>query len=518
MLPLLNEAILLLVDTGYSWIRMLIALAISILLSLAIGIALARSKTLEKIFIPVIDVLQTLPIVAFFPFMVLVVVTFLPNIIGINAAVIFLIVTSMLWNMIFGVYEAIKTIPNEFLELTNLYKLGLYQKLKKLFIPASLPRLSEQMSLSWAIGLFYLVTSEIFSTGLKQYSVQGIGVDLAQLGFSGNIPYYMLGIVIFVGFVVLTRLTLFAYFNKIASRFSADTFERKKRHAEFGLGNPFYKSRLLSFIEEFYAEKRQRFIALIAGEKKALATLVLAVSIVLTVLVVVYYILPSFAMEQLLQTPAYEVSVLVSLSASFLRVWGAFALILVVAIPIAVYTAFISKHRQAYMLVFQVIASVPATILLPLIVSTFSNNGEAVAFVVFFLSGLWYVIFSILASTNYLPSEIIEVKRIFRLNGLVAWKKIYLRAIAPGLITGAITAIAAEWNASIIAEQFSSSGISGTAATSVSVGIGKFLDTSLASGNLYLMLIALINMTAMIILFNTFVWKRLYRRITSIYT
>jgi len=101
---------------------------------------------------------------------------------------------------------------------------------------------------------------------------------------------------------------------------------------------------------------------------------------------------------------------------------------------------------------------------------------------------------------------------------LQAWKKIYIYAILPGLITGAVTGIAAEWNASIVAEYFTSTGIgNGAVLTSVSIGIGKLLDLSLDNGNMVLMLLALLNFTIMIVIINRLVWKRLFNRIEDIY-
>lgn len=517
MLPLQNELVSLLIGASYSWIRMFISLGIAILLGLGIGIAAARSKAVERAIIPIVDVLQTLPILAFFPVVIYVVIAVLPGVIGINAAVIFLIITSMVWNMIFGVYEAVKSIPNEFIEMSRLHALSTYQKIRKIFVPASLPRLSEQMNLSWAIGLFYLVTSEIFVTGNQQYTVQGIGSDIAKLGFGGNIQYYILAIAVFVIFVVATRLTFFSYFDRFANRFSSGMATAEKRRKE-DFGYAISRSNAFHVIGAAYSSSRERFAAFLARRKKPLVLSGISLGCAALALVLAYLLLPNINIGDLVQLPGYELTSLAALAASFLRVWGAFALVLAVAVPIAVYAAFLSKHRSRYTMLFQILASIPATILLPIIVSSLGGNGEAVAFTVLFLSGIWYVVFSILASTRNMPSSVDEIRRAFGVRGLNAWKKIFLGAIAPGLITGGITAIAAEWNATIIAERFTSSVFSGTTVTSVNLGIGKLLDTSLVAGNLYLMVIALINMTAMIILLNTFVWKRLYRKVTSVYT
>lgn len=447
MIGPLSELALLLLDTSYSWIRMLIALAISLLLSIFMGIAMARSKAVGRILVPLIDILQTLPILAFFPIAIYLVLAVLPGLIGINFAVIFLIITSMLWNMIFGVYEAIRTLPNELIEIGRMYRLTLYQRLKNIFIPASLPRLSEQMSLSWAIGLFYLVTSEIFSTGSQQYAVQGIGVDLANLGFSGNSAYYALGIAVFVIFVIVTRLTLFSFFDRFANKFSLVPYGKRKRESTFNLALKRPVTGIFNALRPYYV--RLKDVLSSVGFKEALKATGYLVVVVFAILVALFAY-PYISTSTVANLASYEFNSLESLLFSFLRIWGAFAAIIAVAIPISIYVVFLSTHRNSYLLIFQVLASIPATILLPLLVYV-SKSGEVVAFLVFFLSGLWYVIFSIIASTKYLQINTDEIIRIFKVRGLYAWRKIYLKAIAPGLITGAVTAIAAEWNASIIA-------------------------------------------------------------------
>ncbi len=516
MLSLIPEILSLLLDTSYSWVRMLLALAASIVISLAVGIGAARLKTFGKIVVPIIDVLQTLPILAFFPFAIYVVVFILPGIIGINAAVISLIITSMLWNMIFGVYEAIKTLPVELVEMTKLYGVGTFERLKRLYIPASLPRLSEQLSLSWAIGLFYLVTSEIFSTGNANYSVQGIGVDLAQLGTSGNFLYYGIALVIFIGFVVITRLTLFSAFDKMANRYSLVGYDTNKHKSRFNISYRIDHSIMFHKLKQEYTGIKTSISSSVSKHKEFLRKFgyLIAGIVIASVAFLIYSNANPNALSQL---GSYEWIAITSLAASFLRVWGAFLLVLAVAIPVSVYVVFMTKRKNSYLLGFQILASIPATVLLPIMVFELRNNGEAVAFMVYFLSGIWYVIFSIIASTKYVKLNIDEVKKIFRVKGLIAWRKIYLLAILPGLITGAVTAIAAEWNASIIAEYFISNS-TGAVLTSVGTGIGKLLDTALYSGNLYLMLITLINMTAMIIIFNIVVWRRLYDKVTSVYT
>ncbi len=518
----------LIIDTSASWLRMFAALFISVVVSVFVGIWAARSRGAERIIIPILDIFQTLPILAFFPFVIFVVVATLPGVIGINAAVIFLIVTSMVWNITFGVYESIKAMPKEFLEVASLYHMGLLDRLRRIFIPAAMPRVVEQSVLSWSIGLFYLVTSEIFSTGNANYAVKyGIGVAITKLALSGNTGAYALALAVFIAFVIATRFLFFMPLERRYSRYMKSASKQGGAIAKMiifakrrifpaqrkpGTGAPKpEKPRLQKGAAAHPVSKVPKEERL--GRNYRALYYAVALAALTAILAYLYLYYPELL--------GYEVLALVSLLVSFARVWGVFAVILAIALPLCAYLVFISKHQNTYLLVFQVVASIPATILLPVLVVALEGyplHSELVAVVVYFLSGIWYVIFSIIASTRTLSPSVLEVKKLFGIKGTTAFRKIYLMAMLPGVITGAVTGIAAEWNASIVAEYFTSTAIgNGAVITAVHTGIGRLLDVSLGTGNLTLMLIALLNLTAMIILINKFVWKRFYKKIEKVY-
>ncbi len=537
MQSLISFIISLIVDTSFSWVRMLVALFFSIIISLFVGIYAATNRTAEKIIVPILDIFQTLPILAFFPFVIFIIVATLPGYIGINAAVIFLIITSMIWNITFGVYESVKTIPEEFFEVGKIFNLKPFERLSKILIPASMPRVVEQATLSWAIGLFYLVTSEIFSTGNAAYTVKyGIGVALTNLAFSGNLFEYFVGIGVFVCFVIATRLLLFNYLQK---RFTRHTVQERRNMDEANksdiskalrIVNPFSAVRL-DIIQKNVINIRNRFVKpIIVLNRKTPKKAVVQkqkrnwsdykhLFYVAVVLLAIYFLYGYRAYA--MQFAGYEYTVIISLLATLARIWLAFGVIFAIALPVGIYLVFISKRSSSYLLLFQIIASIPATILLPIIAIYLKNapfHNELVAFIVFFLSGIWYVIFSIVSNKNTIANSVYEVKKIFGVRGKLAWKDIYIKAILPGVITGAITGIAAEWNASIVAERFTTNAIgNGNVITSVNVGLGKLLDVSLANGNLALMVLGLINLTIVIILINKLVWKRIYKKVLSPY-
>lgn len=525
-----------LVDTSFSWIRMFIALFFSVIISLYVGIKAATSKRAEKIIIPILDIFQTLPILAFFPFVIFVIVAVLPSYIGINAAVIFLIITSMIWNITFGVYESVRTIPQELIEVGRIFNLSTFDRYKKILIPASMPRVVEQSILSWSIGLFYLVTSEIFSTGNANYTVKyGIGVALTNLAFSGNFAEYFIGIGIFIGFVIVTRLLFFGYLKK---RFNRHTVQEKRNEEETNKSglttaleriSPFSKVNL-SIIQKNVIGIRNRFVRPVSSQSRKVRKKPVKESqrdwsyykqlVYAAIVLIVIYVLYSYrAYAGMFYS--YEYQILLALGASLVRIWFAFAVIFAISLPVGIYLVFISKRSNFYLLLFQILASIPATILLPLIAISLKNapyHNELVAFIVFFLSGIWYMVFSIVSNRTTISNSVYEVKGIFGVKGKEAWKDIYLKAILPGMITGAITAIAAEWNASIVAERFTTTAVgNGTVITSVNVGLGKLLDVSLANGNLALMVLCLINLTIVIVVINKFVWKKLYNKVLTPY-
>jgi NitT/TauT family transport system permease protein len=524
----------LIVDTSASWIRMFIALGISIVVSFIIGVLAATSRTAERFTLPVVDVLQTLPILAFFPFVIYVFVGLLPGYVGINVAVIFLIITSMIWNIIFGVYESIKTLPNEVFEVVQLYHFDFWTRVKKIYIPASFPRIVEQSLLSWSIGLFYLVTSEIFSLGNSSAVCHGgtcsvtygIGTWLVQNGpttAGGSLTNYLIGILVFIIFVVATRFLFFKPLENYATRYT-------KQQAK--LARPVYEQVVLNFIRRgmkskyvkpiHAATKDIRIGTAMTRRHQALAVTSKKHTAIYIALAVFMAVISAYIFVSSPLLLADEAQVLPALAFSFARIWFAFLVIAIISVPLSVYLIFMSKQISKYITLFQVMSSIPATILLPLIVIElvgFPSHGELVAFVIFVLSGVWYMIFSMVASTRTLPNNVLELKKLFGVRGILAWKKIYLKAILPGFVTGAVTGIAAEWNASIVAEYFTTSGISGNnVISSVGTGIGKLLDLSLtSSGGLELMMLALLNLVVMILLINTFVWKRAYRNVAKIY-
>src|SRR5579872_6983889 len=180
--------LIILLDIVASWTRMIIALGLSIVFSLAIGITAARNKRAESVIIPVLDVFQSIPILGFFPIVIFGIYNLIPNQIGISIAVIILIFTSMSWNIAFGVYEGVKSIPQDYIDLSYISQSGSWHRITTLYIPASLSRIAYNTQTSWAVGLFYLVSSEILTFGKGPALQVQYGIGAAIVQFTQETP------------------------------------------------------------------------------------------------------------------------------------------------------------------------------------------------------------------------------------------------------------------------------------------------------------------------------------------
>jgi NitT/TauT family transport system permease protein len=539
-------------DLLASWGRMFVALAFSIAFSVAVGVTAATNKQAEKILIPVVDVLQTIPILAFFPVVISVFVVLIPGTIGVNSAVVFLIFTSMAWNITFGVYEAVKSIPDELVEVARINHLSNFQMLRSIYVPAAMPRIAYQSAISWSVGLFYLVTSEIFSTGSKNFAVTyGIGVEIAHLVLMQNALSYAIAILFFIAAVLLTRWLFLQPLSIYSERFSFKEEQRASKRSRViafysGIGRSLEKSAhaVRSRIERFLSlvgrsvERRMPVSVSIEfkdrgeAKKRELPSTIDEPAVktgigagVVSAIIVLAFIAISAAVIVLTGSYAFVPDLLEALGLSFLRVWGMYLVCAAIAIPVGIKVARSAKSYETVFAVLQVAASIPATILLPLIVVMLIMvpfGNELTALAIIFIAMIWYVLFSVIAGMRTIPEQFDELLSIYKVGWVQAWREVYIPAILPSFVTGSITAIGGAWNALIVAEYFE---VGSTVLTQVGSktdliglgGIGKMLDLATFQGNLTHMFLAVAAMVVMVMVINRLVWQRIYRHVTLKY-
>jgi len=504
---------------------MIIALFFSILFSLAIGITAARNRKAETVIIPTLDVLQSIPILGFFPIVIYGISAVLPGATGVDLAVIFLIFTSMSWNIAFGVYEAVRSIPQDYLDLSSMSNTGSLQRIVSIYIPASLSRIAYNTQISWAVGLFYLISSEVISEGTSNLNVRGIGVDIFKFGVAHDYTAYAYCLVILIIAVIIWQFVFLREFTLFAEkyRFGDDPHGAHKD----------YLMRVYSWVNQrslskLFLLKPGRAMSGIAtpltspltrykrGLKYSVVFLFL-VFLGFEVLAIVNSARTGTTAINLSALPGDELNVLVGLAYSFVRIWYVYFICVIVAVPVGIVIALHEKAYNALVPVIEVIASVPAPALLPALIPftlvAGSWAGEITAAIVIFLGMVWYLLFNVMAGIRTLPGDLWELKRSLRVSTLQAWRHIYLPSVATAFVTGSITAIGAAWNTLIVAEYFGSSG--SAPLTQVGDGIGKIIVVATNRGDQLTLALAVLSMTVLVVSFNLVVWRRVYRYTTK---
>ncbi len=526
----------LILDTIASWIRIFVALALSIIVAWIVGIAAARNRSAERLLVPIFDILQAVPVLGFLPIILIVFVTYLPPSLGVEFAVIFLIFSGLGWSMAFAVYEAVRSIPKDLLELAEMEKMTRWKRITNLYIPASWSKVAYNSSVFWSAAVFYLASSEIFClSSINCNNVSGIGADLASLSqpsLSQAVQWgdYTVALLTLIAAIALTRFLFLGEFALWSEKFKLAEEPHPIRN------DPIY--RFYSWVDREFRSRipvqvRGSILRLprITGSAKSSArflrigkSIIIIIGAALLAIIafdIVSYLLFSGVSLDLKVLATDEWTVLVALLYSFLRVWGVYAISVIIGFPTGIVIALNTKLFKTASPILQIVSAIPAPAFLPALaiyLTTIPFRGELTAEFVIFLGMIWYIIFNVMQGVRSIPNEIWEVATLTKMKRTSLWKNIVIPAALPSFITGSITAVGGGWSVLVVAEFFQSSDGS-TIITQVSTGVGKLLAVAggAAGGkpDFLLMSLALVSMTAVIALIDRLVWKRLYNIATQ---
>ena len=507
-------------DLAYSWTRMFIALILSILFSLVVGISAARNKRAEAIIIPLLDVFQSIPILGFFPIIILGVIAIAPSQIGIDLGVIILIFTSLAWNIAFGVYEAVKSIPQDYIELSQMPDVGVWRRITNLYIPSSLSRIAYNTETSWAVGLFYLISSEILSLGNATYAVKyGIGVAIISFANANDWTSYAYSIIALLVAVVVWQFVFLREFALWSERYK---FVEEPRGIRQDPLVRFYSWVNHKSISKLFLYSHSKGVTKFSSTLYRFRDGIKYSIVILVAIFVAFELGASWNLGIGLPTQLPDVGtifsteggVVIALAYSFVRIWYVYFLCVLVGLPLGIAVSLNTKFYEGLTPIIETVASVPAPALLPAI-AIVTHQGEVVAAIVIFLGMIWYIIFNVMAGIRSLPAELFELNSVFHISRAQAWRNVYLPAAATAFVTGSITAVGAAWNTLIVAEYFAVSG--STPITQVQAGIGKTIAIATNSGDLLTLTLAVLSMTSLIVAFNLVVWRRVYHYTTKRY-
>jgi len=493
--------------TLYSATRGFIAYFISLIFTLVVGYAAAKNRYLEKLIVPTLDILQSVPVLGFLPGLMLALISLFPHSeIGLELVSVIMIFTGQVWNMTFSFYQSLKSVPKELIEASRIYKLSKWAVFWNVEVPYAIPGLVWNSMMSMAGGWFFLTVCEAFTLGNKSYSVPGIGSYMALAISKGYLPGEILGIVAMVLMIVTIDIFFWKPINVWSRKFSEKEDDTVK--GSFVLDilinshiTRFFREYLLYRLKRLTLTRSKKLESFQKEERKGIKDTVFTVFIyVLSAIVVleIYTFVKHVKMDDFYK-------ILLGDGVTGLRVYLSVVLSVAWAVPVGILIGRSSKLSSKLQPVVQVLASFPAPLIYPWFVMLFPNLNYS-SILLMMLGTQWYILFNVIAGASTVPKQLEEATKVFGLKGLKKMFTLYIPVIFPYLITGIITAAGGAWNASIVAEYMSVKG-----KIIEAFGLGAMINNFADLGKLHLLSVSVIVMSLSVVLINRLIWRPLQR-------
>jgi NitT/TauT family transport system permease protein len=482
----------------------------------------AKSRRAEIILIPLLDILQSIPVLSFLPPVMLAMVSLFPSRqLGVEIGSIVLIFTGQVWNIAFSFYSSLKTIPRDLREAAIIYRFGRWQRFLELDLPFSTIGLVWNSMMSVAGGWFFLMACEMFVLGDKDFRLPGLGSFLQTAASSGNTSAMLWGLATMVAVIVLMDQLVWRPVITWADKFKFEQVESSST-AENSLLNFIRREsflirayrRILHPLVEWltvqFASSAKRAAASFSSSKvaKNRGGLILWLFLPLVAIAVVYGVYRTVQELSHLHIADYFV-LLRSAEYTFLRVNLALIIGALWTIPVGVAIGFSPRFARLAQPLVQLAASIPATALFPVILVflvQLRGGVEIAAMTLMLLGTQWYILFNVIAGAMAIPTDLKEAAHVFRFGSFDRWRYLILPGIFPYLITGMVTASGGAWNASIVAEYFHFRGRIVEAP-----GLGSTISRASDAGHFDLLLASTLIMATVVVLINRLVWRRLFR-------
>lgn len=516
-----------------STLRIAAAYVFSLVFAVVMGFAAATRKWAERILLPTIDILQSIPVVGFFPVAIyFFVAIFRGERLGIELASIFLIFTSQAWNMAFGVYESLITVPKDLLRLRDAYNLTGSLAFSKLYLPATVPSLVYNSMVSWANSWFFMMSNEIFAIGARRYELPGLGYFLWKSSEQGNLILTMMGLFTLIVIVLGLEFFLWRPLSLWSKKYSYQMVPYEEAEQPSTI-----LSKLIDLLQlvrfSKWKENAYRRMERIVDAVYKLATVPdrLVLALRKTLKFIIYVLLGSttfyliyrgiiFAAWLITQPWSSDTNLIpMALPVSIARLSITYLLCLLFTL-VAVYIIYFHKNAGNFILATsKILASIPGTATKPLLMAILLESSlpfplEIIGVFVLFSTMVWYIIFPVTGQVLRIPHEIRESVESFSESKTFILRKVILPGAFPAFVTGSLAAWGAGWNALVVAEYsvFKRK-------TYSTFGIGTLIDrAAYEKGDAVLLALCLIALVATIIIINRLVWQQLYRLAARKYT
>lgn len=498
-------------------LRMLMALALSLLFSFAFAFIAARYRMAEKVMVPALDILQSIPVLGFLSITVTGFIALFPgNLLGVECAAIFAIFTSQAWNMAFSLYQSMRTVPAELKEAARIFHLSAWQRFWRLELPFAMPGLLWNMMMSMSGGWFFVVASEAISVSNQNIKLPGIGSYIALAIAGQNLAAIGWAILaMLIGILIYDQLLfrpLIAWANKFKFEESSSEDEpqswlltlMRRTNAIQNLSH-----RAITFLERgllFFKKPYDGTSILARPQALNPATERIGDALIAAVALFACWKIAVFIHSGV---GLYEVGRVFWLGClTMLRVSVLIVLASVIWVPIGVWVGLNPKYAARLQPVAQFLAAFPANLMFPLVVLgivKFGLNPEIWLSPLMVFGTQWYILFNVIAGASSIPTELRYAADNLGLSRWLRWKRFLLPAIFPSFVTGAITASGGSWNASIVAEY-----VSWGNTTLTATGLGSYIAEMTATGDFPRIALGISVMCCFVMAFNRFVWRKLY--------
>jgi NitT/TauT family transport system permease protein len=497
-------------------LRMAAALVVSLAFSFPYAALAAKSPQAEKILIPVLDILQSVPILGFLSISVTGFIALFPGrLLGVECAAIFAIFTSQAWNMTFSLYQSFRTVPVELTEAARMYQLSAWQRFWRLEVPHGVPPLIWNMMMSVSAGWFFVVASEAITVSGQSILLPGIGsyiataIDQRELGAIGYALLVMLVV------ILLYDQLLFRPLLAWSRKFGGDAADEDDVRPWFLI--VMQRARLFDLLQS-------SVLGLNRATDRALAALVrdwsgprddrgrspiyaklFDLALLASAIAALGWLI-AFVRETVLPAEIGWAVVLGGVTA--LRVLVLIALASLIWVPIGVWIGLRPRLADRAQPIVQFLSAFPANLFFPAVVVLilrFDLNPEIWLSPLMILGTQWYILFNVIAGTAALPAELRLVASNLGVRRWLWWRRLILPAIFPAYVTGAVTAAGGSWNASIVAEV-----VQWGDTTLRASGIGAYIAQYTAEGDPARIALGIGVLCLYVLVFNRLVWRRLY--------
>lgn len=501
-------------------LRMLIALVCSLIFSFVFGYWAAKSKHAERVIIPLIDILQSVPVLGYLSVtLVAFVVLFKGRILGPECAAIFTIFTAQVWNMTLSFYQSVANVPVELQEAASVFQLNAWQRFWRIEVPYSMPGLIWNMMMSMSGSWVFLVASEAISVANTNITLPGIGsyINLALQQQNSRAVVYAI-VAMFV-VIALYDQCIFRPLVAWSVKFRAqDSDGESEDEAESWLLNLFQRARWFRFIGKMLSwvgdhivnfsvarNKKERRRISVKHQYSGVFVVLFYVVLLCTVLYSIY-VLYDFIFHSVGLHEAVHVGYLGILTA--LRIFVVIFVSIIIWVPVGVWIGMRPKVSQWVQPIAQFFAAFPVNLLFPvaaLLMMRYHLNVDIWCAPLMIMGTQWYILFNVIAGVSATPKNLRYAVATLNVSGWLKWRRFILPSIFPYLITGAITATGGAWNVTIVAEviQWGHNKL-------IAQGIGAYIAQVASSGDFPRLALGIAIMSIYVLLLNRIIWRPLY--------